>query len=878
MKNGKFGPIEVNRMGRGWTSALFLAALFTLSTLPAPSLLDQAPSVHATGQADRVVFDAPPQTVSSDEIIQFSAIIYDAVNNPIQGQITWSAANGTIDQNGLFYPWSSGLVQIAAEHNGLMAYHNISVEVGVAVAIDVPLRTYDVRLPHVLRADLLDVRGNPNEAIQGVRWDVDGVHVGSGQPTWVPADLGVYSLRARYNQLEVTVNVTVTPGQPSSFEFPSIMKVQAGTSILLSPSLVDRFGYAMPLSTVPSVAWAVENGTVNSQGEYFAERTGRWSVSATYQNITGTGEIHVIPGDPVASTLMLVDNGEPIAAGESYELVFERRDINGYIGHVSPSIGDLVVTSGGLSVRDDLRVYWNPSTTGTATITGTDGDVTSSVTTTVEHGRPIDVMLVMAPMFPRAGDDVRMVMEAVDVVGNRWAVQGNYSLENGDEAVFTVVDHVVHVEATDVRSWRVAGRWFDNGTGLLYSTVIAFDVVPGALAFIQLSGEGTEVPADGGLDLAPLFFDAYGNELEPVALNWTLDGSDITLQMLLNDGLWLPSTLGGHELRVSAAGVFATVRVTVVPGDAHLMVTDAPEVMTVSAGVPVDLYVSVVDVHGNTGEATAVTTGFNESLATVTASPTGLGYWQITGKTVGEYTITLEENGAMVDVPIQVVAGEPIRIQSSLSRTAIAEGDTVLLEVLGIDAFGNEISIPFNGNTTVDCNAGSDTFVTNGTWMIDVDSGGTDRSCTIRWNGLLAQTFFDVDEVLLGGAVGSTNNAMALASVLLCLILAALVVLLRKASTVDEEAWVDEAFGDEEKTLPDVESATEMVHDTTPIHERHGLTEEDVKSLALEAQRVGVMQATPSTEQGSTGWYVDASEELQYWEVTAEGAWVRHRI
>ena len=31
------------------------------------------------------------------------------------------------------------------------------------------------------------------------------------------------------------------------------------------------------------------------------------------------------------------------------------------------------------------------------------------------------------------------------------------------------------------------------------------------------------------------------------------------------------------------------------------------------------------------------------------------------------------------------------------------------------------------------------------------------------------------------------------------------------------------------------------------------------------------MQATPSTTEGQTGWYVDVSEELQYWEVTPEG-------
>jgi hypothetical protein len=54
------------------------------------------------------------------------------------------------------------------------------------------------------------------------------------------------------------------------------------------------------------------------------------------------------------------------------------------------------------------------------------------------------------------------------------------------------------------------------------------------------------------------------------------------------------------------------------------------------------------------------------------------------------------------------------------------------------------------------------------------------------------------------------------------------------------------------------------------------LTEASIKELAKEASNVGVMQATPSTVQGQTGWYVDVSEELQYWEVTPDGEWIRH--
>ena len=35
------------------------------------------------------------------------------------------------------------------------------------------------------------------------------------------------------------------------------------------------------------------------------------------------------------------------------------------------------------------------------------------------------------------------------------------------------------------------------------------------------------------------------------------------------------------------------------------------------------------------------------------------------------------------------------------------------------------------------------------------------------------------------------------------------------------------------------------------------------------------MQAAPGTQQGETGWYVDASTELQYWNVGPDGSWTR---
>ena len=856
-----------------------LVLLGTWSTT-VPSLLEDQGDPMRSGTADRVVIDAPPTSISADEVVLFEAVIYDPVNNVLTGDITWSVSNGTISEDGLFYPWSAGLVEVEAEHNGLTASHNISVEPGVPTSIEITRTSVGILEPTTLTADVLDGRGNRMAGPSTMVWDINGEYVGHGQPSWTAEELGEVHARVRYNQLESRETIDVVAGAPHTFVFDEPLLVRAGTLQTIRPSLVDINGYEMPLSKVGSLSWFAENGSFNAQGEYLATNTGRWLITVSSGNITGSAILQVIPGDAVASTLSVVNSPSEYLAGESYELMFERRDANGYIGMVSPSIHALTASSGGLSVDENQRVFWNPSATGPAIITGSDGSVISSLNLEVLHGRAIDVKFQLEPRNPSAGDQVVVEIMAEDIKGNRWVVNGTIEATMGDTEELSIDTSYALLQAERVQSWRFEGSWFDNATGAMFTTDTSFEVRPGRLAFITLDGEGDSVPADGSLELNPIFFDAYSNELNPVALNWTLDGEDITLEMLLNDNRWTATTVGGHEIRANADGVFATVRLTVVAGNAYGLITDADEGLVVQAGQPQDLFIQVVDVHGNVAESVSVTSSLNASLGELAASPTGLGYWQFTGKQVGTYSLVLEDEGAVHTIPLTVEPGAPIRIQAALSRSNIAEGDVVLLNVFATDEYGNTLSIP-KANASVSCTTGPTSFVTNGTWEVDIQDGGTDRSCTVRWSGLLAQNFFDVEEVLLGGAVGSTNTAMTMAAVLLVLLLAVLITLTRRAAEVSEEEWLEDAFDDDEHEGDDEdqdldEHVESSVADNTPLHERHGLTLESMKSLALEAGQIGVMQATPSTEQGQTGWYVDVSEELQYWEVTPEGEWIRH--
>ena len=98
----------------------------------------------------------------------------------------------------------------------------------------------------------------------------------------------------------------------------------------------------------------------------------------------------------------------------------------------------------------------------------------------------------------------------------------------------------------------------------------------------------------------------------------------------------------------------------------------------------------------------------------------------------------------------------------------------------------------------------------------------------------------------------------------------------------DEEEFYEVSEEDEERLVGDANDSDELdadAPDTTVEVESSNPepTLEDAlrQELATKAGQVGVMQAAPGTQQGETGWYVDASTELQYWNVGPDGSWTR---
>ena len=264
-------------------------------------------------------------------------------------------------------------------------------------------------------------------------------------------------------------------------------------------------------------------------------------------------------------------------------------------------------------------------------------------------------------------------------------------------------------------------------------------------------------------------------------------------------------------------------------------------------------------------------------------------YWYVDGIEVENLG---EDGNTSCDYDFEIDSLQPITVKvEAIDEYGLMSEEQITISPSdpgwNVKAIGNTIAVDPE-NTTISCTSGSSSFVTGDTWEIEITKSGLDRSCNIVWNGLVAQVFFDVESVLLGGAVGSTNTAMTLAAILLGLILITMIVLVRRANfeSDSEDEWFDDDYYDdddyddeEDEEYSEEEPKAAVVAQPPPSVQNTNmaptLSPQEKTRLAVEAGRLGVMQAIDASQQGASGWYVDVSSEIQYWNVGPDGSWTR---
>ena len=836
----------------------------------------------AAGAPAQIVISTPSTVISSDGVLQMEATLYDALNNVVEGEITWSTSNGTIEDSGLFFPWSAGQVTIRAEHAGFNDTVVVTVQAGFGQSIEINTTAQPrAKFPFTLQANLIDSHDNPRSG-QDVVWTVDGMYVGQGEPSWTPPSLGLYEVVARYDQLEQQVTMEAIAGDPYEFAFPEDLVLRSGEGLQLYPDLLDSFGQKMNNTLAGNKVWTVENGTITPVGYYYASAPGIWNLSVRAGAVWGNSTIRVVPADASIVEIQITPQEEVYVSGQTYRLDAIRTDSQGYASPVPIPIANWTIDNGILSQVND-EVHWTPGQAGQFSMRVVDSDVPATTNVDVMHGSAQATRLVPSQSSVSAGTQLALVHEAIDSFGNVWQTDANITQRDGVFASVDIFSSYVSIMPKQTETLRFSADYLDE-SGTLFQAEWSGEIQAGRLAFIELPESGTEVAADSYLDFDPEFKDSYGNTIPYVAVNWTISGVDRTLEIRMADGKWYPTETGEHEIRANADGVFASVRVNVIPGTGTSLVTDGDAGITIEAGVPFDVFVELVDVHGNTAPAENVEL-LSGDFVLFEASSSGRGYWQLTGLTSGVYALGIAQGEAEHSIPLTIVPGQPVRVITGMTNETRSQGEVTLITVWAEDSQGNRVEVNPD-QTGLSCTSGKATHVKSDTWEIELEEAGSDRSCTVTWNGLISQQFYDVESVLLSGALGSTNTAVSIIIGLLLMIFIVLVVLIRRGNSKDVE-WDDEEFyevsEDDEERLTGADDDTLDGDTSEPVeeapvqklHNEPDLAAELRQELATKAGQVGVMQAAPGTNQGETGWYVDASTEMQYWNVGSDGSWSR---
>jgi len=831
---------------------------------------------NSSANADSISIDEHPWSISADQGIQFSAIVLDSMGNSLDEQINWSASSGMIDSSGFFTPSFVGNVTVTASVGQINSSTYISVTGGWPYAIQTSFTTLDVGIDDNvdLNATLVDRGGNPLDF--DLVYRIQNGEIDYENKTWSPDKVGNTTLRIMYQEIEEQVIFNVQPGNATELQIPLGLTVQSGSSIHINLTAYDSHGNEVKLSEVGQLTFEVENGSISNTGLYFATTPGFWNVSVNNSfGAVGFGKIRVLPAQATGLDIE-IESGE-IRAGSAVSLSAIRTDIFGNSGEIDLPLSNWTTPSGTLA-KVGQSVQWTPSEIGNWIIGVSDQGYSATLSVYVSEGFANNIDIVFSEPIFKSGDLIIASLSVYDAAGNSKPVDGAWEISS----TINSVDHGTWQELRPgpVGNYSVSATWFDNETQQVFEVQKYMEIISGQLARIILPESGTQIASDEVLIMNPIFQDEYGNEITGVLVEWKIDQQDMTMQIRLSGDKWAPGRLGIHEIRATSQGIFAITEVEVIPGVARKIFSNYNETINIQSGKSVEIEIFTLDINGNQALADEVSFDFDDPAGTVSTSSTGIGYWHIEGGIEGSWNLRISSGTATDDITVNVSFGEPVRLIAELPPETPDEGDEIILRIFALDQAGNTVPVP-DSEVTIQCTAGSATHVSEDTYILKIEQAGQSQSCNIYWNDLVAQRFFDVGAVLFGGGLGSTNTALTMVSIIVILFIAIMMILIRrirpekqKEDYWDDEEYFEETEREEDKNDDVIETVKEQLESEEP---QENQSPEDIRSkLTAEANRTGVMQAAPGTEQGKSGWYVDSTGELSAWIVGDDGSWTKH--
>ena len=335
------------QFGRGMCAILLVLPLFMLVPQPASPFavgansgnfqVDPADCSSTVGVNAIRISPTGHRSITSDQTIDFNAILFDAGGGDVEGKVYWSSSSGLIDrETGFFVPAETGSVTVAACAGNEVEMTTVTVRQGATISLEIESEIHSITTDETLDLVLwaVDSKGNRELAlIPMMNWEVEG----GLQPSWkatyyqfTPRFVGNWSIVAKSADSAATATwwVDVSPGIARSAVLRTdSVEMTTDDSIRLWIELSDAKGNIWPAEGRITAVDSIARTWVSNDGDnwiFTPTRIGSWILEAVYDGsaasnaLLDTETITVAAGD--LANLAIDGEGEIVTVDQKLSL------------------------------------------------------------------------------------------------------------------------------------------------------------------------------------------------------------------------------------------------------------------------------------------------------------------------------------------------------------------------------------------------------------------------------------------------------------------------------------------------------------------------------------------------------------------------------
>ncbi|HTJ24284.1 MAG TPA: Ig-like domain-containing protein [Gemmatimonadaceae bacterium] len=574
----------------------------------------------------------PSANMAKGSSTQFSAVLKDANGTALTGRlVAWSSSDASVvsvSESGLATAVGAGTATISATSEGITGTAAVTVSVVSVASVTVTPSPATVSPGGTvaLTATVKDAGGNVLTG-QIVAWSTSNPGIATVSSTGVVTGVaaGTVTITATSGGKSGTSTVTVATLPVGSVTVtPSPTSIIIGQSTTLTATVKDVNGTTV---TRP-VTWSSSNtakATVNSSGVVTSVDTGKVTITATSEGVSGTASVTILPV-PVASVTVSPATAT-IGVGKTVTLGAVTKDANGNVltgRTITWSTSDATVAT----VSSTGVVTGAGSGGKTATITATSEGKSGTATITVTLVPVGSVTVTPSPASVIIGQTTQLTATVKDTNG----------LVVTDRAVTWTSSNtaIATVSSTGlVTGVTVGGPITITAKAETKTGTTSLTVTPVPVATVTVQPPSATILQNQTTTFNAVTKDANGNVVTGRTITWS--SSSTTVATINSSGTATGGAAGVTTITATSEGKSGTATLTVNLATVASVIV-SPFTAVVSKGHQVQLGAAAQDSNGQTLQGRTFTwTSSNTSIATVSSS--GL----VTGVSAGIVTITATE-------------------------------------------------------------------------------------------------------------------------------------------------------------------------------------------------------------------------------------------